>query len=209
MPPEDSPSQPLSPRPLSGAAVEALLATTVSVAWERPVHAARLALLQRLARPGELSVHVACGLDRLPFIDVALGLTTVVTDADASALTVLEQQFAAAVARLGPFAGRLLARPLAVEALAGAAGFAAGSVRHLTLQNLFNARLHPASAQPRLVDVLLSLIADGGSLFVTASEAMLLRRRAPLHGLHLAPLGRVPGYYDEEVLMLQALRPPR
>ena len=54
-------------------ALEAVLEATVSVPWERPVHAARLAFLRRVARPGEVSVHVACGTDRLGFIDVVMG----------------------------------------------------------------------------------------------------------------------------------------
>src|ERR687888_548599 len=77
-----------------GIAAEALLAATVSVPWERPVHAARLAFLGRVAHPSEVSVHVACGTDRLAFIDVAFGLTTIVTDIDIAALEILAQQFA-------------------------------------------------------------------------------------------------------------------
>src|SRR5215216_4214618 len=65
-------------------ATEAVLKATVSVPWERPVHAARLAFLRRVARPGEVSVHVACGTDRLGFIDVVCGLTTILTDVDAA-----------------------------------------------------------------------------------------------------------------------------
>jgi hypothetical protein len=191
---------------LSVAAVEALLDATASVPWERPVHAARLGLLRRLARRGELSVHVACGTDRLGFIDVALGLTTVVTDTEAAALAVLSQQFAELEQRLGPFAGSLQLRCLAAEDLIGEAGFAAGAVRHLTLQNLFNAHLHPAHVQPQVIALLLRAIADGGSLFVTASEAAVLARQAPIQGVRLATIGQLPGYYDEDVLMFQAFR---
>src|SRR5919109_4708076 len=82
-----------------GMAVEALLEATVSVPWERPVHAARLAFLRRVARPGEVSVHVACGIDRLGFLDVAYGLTTILTDIDMASLDILTQQFAELEAR--------------------------------------------------------------------------------------------------------------
>src|SRR5919109_1081835 len=80
-------------------AMEAVLEATVSVPWERPVHAARLAFLRRVARPGEISVHVACGIDRLGFLDVAYGLTTVLTDVDMASLDILTQQFAELEAR--------------------------------------------------------------------------------------------------------------
>src|SRR6266545_5086415 len=93
--------------PLLRVATEAVLEATVSVPWERPVHAARLAFLRRVARPGEVSVHVACGTDRLGFIDVAFGLTTILTDIDAAALDILAQQFADVQRRLGPLAGSL------------------------------------------------------------------------------------------------------
>src|SRR5919201_6798810 len=106
-------------------AAEALLAATVSVPWERPVHAARLAFLRRVAHPGEVSVHVACGIDRLAFIDVAFGLTTILTDVNAAALDILVQQFADVQHRLGPLAGSLQIRRLAVEALTDEAGFPA------------------------------------------------------------------------------------
>src|SRR5262245_24796392 len=81
-------------QPLLGVAMKALLEATVSVPWERPVHTARMALLRRVAQPGEISVHVACGIDRLGFIDVAFGLTTVLTDIDPTSLDILAQQFA-------------------------------------------------------------------------------------------------------------------
>ena len=85
--PSIPPSLPEQPRqagalPPLRVATEAVLEATVSVPWERPVHAARLAFLRRVARPGEVSVHVACGTDRLGFIDVACGLTTILTDVD-------------------------------------------------------------------------------------------------------------------------------
>lgn len=192
----------------SGAAAEALLDATASVPWERPVHAARLALLRRLAVPGELSVHVACGTDRLGFIDVACGLTTILTDTDDAALTTLSQQFAEMALRLGPFAGSLEMRCLAVEDLSSPAGFGAGTVHHLTLQNLFNAHLHPPHVQPQIIALLLGVIAYGGSVFITASEAAVLMQQAPIHGVRLAKLGQIPGYYDEDVVMLQASRIP-
>ena len=188
---------------LSGAGAEALLDATASVPWERPVHAARLALLRRLAGPGELSVHVACGSDRLGFIDVACGLTTILTDTDHAALTILSQQFAEIELRLGPFVGSLQWRCLAVEDLLSPAGFGAGVVHHLTLQNLFNAHLHPPHVQPKIIDLLLGVMADGGSVFITASEAAVLTKRAPIYGVRLATLAQMPGYYDEDVVMLQ------
>jgi hypothetical protein len=191
---------------LSEAAAGVLLAATTSVPWERPVHAARLAFLRRVAHFGELSVHVACGTDRLGFIDVALGLTTIMTDTEAAVLTVLSQQFAELERRLGPWAGSLQTRCLAVEDLATMAGFPAESVHHVTVQNLFNAHLHPPHVQPRIIDSLLHVVADGGSVFITASEAGLLTRQAPIHGLRLVKLGQVPGYYDEDVAMFRASR---
>src|ERR671922_240085 len=106
--PPSLPEQPRragAPPPLRVAA-EAVLEATVSVPWERPVHAARLAFLRRVARPGEVSVHVACGTDRLGFLDVAYGLTTVLTDVDAAPLDILAQQFAAFEARFRPLHGR-------------------------------------------------------------------------------------------------------
>ena len=39
-------------------------------------------------------MHVACGTDRLGFIDVAYGLTTILTDVDSASLDILAQQFA-------------------------------------------------------------------------------------------------------------------
>ena len=194
---------------LSGAAAKALLDATASAPWERPVHAARLTLLRRLAGPGELSVHVACGTDRLGFIDVACGLTTILTDTDDAALTVLSQQFAEIALRLGPFAGSLQMRCLAVEDLISPAGFGAGVVHHLTVQNLFNAHLHPPHVQPKIINLLLGVMADGGSVFLTASEAAVLTKQAPIHGVRLAKLGQIPGYYDEDVVMLQACRTSR
>ena len=189
--------------------LQLLLDATASVPWERPVHAARLALLRRLAGPGELSVHVACGTDRLGFIDVACGLTTILTDTDDAALSILSQQFAEITLRLGPFAGSLQMRCLGVEDLLSPTGFDAGVVRHLTLQNLFNAHLHPPHVQPKIIDLLLGVIADGGSVFLTASEAAVLTKQAPIHGVRLAQLRQIPGYYDEDVVMLQAFRTPR
>jgi hypothetical protein len=188
-------------------AAEALLAATVSVPWERPVHAARLAFLRRVAHPGEVSVHVACGSDRLGFIDVAFGLTTILTDIDAAALDILAQQFADVQRRLGPLAGSLQVRRLAVEALSGEAGFPAASVQHLTLQNLFNAHLHPAGAYPRIIDALLGVIANGGSYFITESEAAVLTVRARIQQVQLSQMTQVQGYYDEQVLMFQVHKP--
>jgi len=192
-----------------GIAAEALLAATVSVPWERPVHAARLAFLRRVAHPGEVSVHVACGTDRLGFIDVACGLTTILTDVNAAALDILAQQFADVQRRLGPLAGSLQVRQLAVEALTGEAGFPAASVHHLALQNLFNAHLHPAGAYPRIIDTLLRVIANGGSYFITESEAVVLTTRARIQQVQLSQITQVQGYYDEQVLMFQVHKPQR
>jgi hypothetical protein len=186
---------------------DTLLEATSSVSWERPVHAARLALLKRLAQPGELSVHVACGTDRLGCIDVACGLTTILTDIDAASLRTLAQQFAEIQARLAPLPGSWQCRRLAVEAFAAPEVFAAGSVQHLTLQNLFNAHIHPLAVQPRIIDILLTVVADGGSFFITASEAAVLTRQAPARGIHLSKIGQVLGYYDEDVLMFQVRKP--
>jgi hypothetical protein len=197
------------PLPLPGIAVEALLDATASVPWERPVHAARLDFLQRVARPGEVSVHMASGTDRLGFIDIALGLTTIVTDTEAAALAILAQQFAELEQRLGSLAGSLQLRQLAVEAFTGEAGFPAGGVHHLTLQNLFNAHLHPPHVQPRIIATLLTVLADGGSLFITASEAAVLARQAPIQKVRLVKIGQLPGYYDEDVILLQAYRTAR
>jgi hypothetical protein len=193
----------------TGISTEALLQVTVSVPWERPVHAARLQFLQRVARPGERSVHVACGIDRLGFIDVAYGLTTVLTDTDAAALDILSQQFHDLEARLGPLPGRLECRPLGIEALTAAAGFLPASVQHLTLQNLFNAHLHQASEYPRLLDPLLTVIAPGGSFFLTVSEAAVLVRQAQARQMRLTHLGEIQGYYDENVVLLQVAAPAR
>lgn len=189
--------------PPLGVAVESLLAATVSVPWERPVHAGRLALLRRLAQPGEVSVHVACGSDRLGFIDVACGLTTILTDIDPSSLTILSQQFAEFEARLGPFPGSLQCRQLPVEGLSAEEGFPPSSVHHLTLQNLFNAHVHPAAMQPRVIDVLLLLLAPGGSVFLTESEAMVLQRQAQARQRRMTKLGKMQGYYDEDVVVFQ------
>jgi hypothetical protein len=190
-------------RPPLGVTSEALLAATVSVPWERPVHAARLAFLRRLARPGEVSVHVACGTDRLGFIDVACGLTTILTDVDSVFLETLAQQFAELEARVGPLPGRLECRQLPVEALTSAEGFTPRSVQHLTLLNLFNAHLHPVSSYPRLIDPLLTVIAPGGSFFLTASEAVVLLRQARARQAGINRLGEIQGYYDENVALLQ------
>lgn len=190
-----------------GVAAEALLEATVSVPWERPVHAARLTFLRRVAHPGEVSVHIACGIDRLAFIDVAFGLTTILTDIDAAALDILTQQFADVQRRLGPLAGSLQVRQLAVEALSGDAGLPAASVHHLTLQNLFNAHLHPVGAYPGIIDALLRVIANGGSYFITESEAAVLTVRARIQQVQLSQTTQVQGYYDEQVLMFQVHKP--
>lgn len=194
------------PRPERSAAVpgipvDALLQATVSVPWERPVHEARLAFLRRVARPGQVSVHVACGLDRLGFIDVACGLTTVLTDVDAAALDVLTHQFTELQTRFGPLAGSLRCCQIPVEAFAREDGFPPGSVHHLTLQNLFNAHLHSPAAYPRLMDILLTVMAPGGSFFLTASEAEVLLRQARARTMPLLRLGEIQGYYDEPVVM--------
>ena len=193
--------------PLPELAAEALLAATVSVPWERPVHAGRLAFLRRVAQPGEISVHVACGIDRLGFIDVACGLTTILTDLEATSLEILAQQFAEMEARLGPLPGSLHCRQLAVEALAAEEGFRRASVHHLTLQNLFNAHLHRAADYPRLIDPLLTVIAPGGSCFLTASEAVVLVRQAQARRVHLTRIGELQGYYDENVVLFQVQGP--
>lgn len=185
---------------------DALLEATSSVPWERPVHAARLAFLKQVARPGELSVHVACGTDRLGCIDVACGLTTILTDIDAASLRTLAQQFAEIHTRFSGLPGSWQCRQLAIEAMDSSEGFVTGSVHHLTLQNLFNAHVHPMAVQPRIIDTLLNVIADGGSFFVTASEATVLVRQARVRGMPLAKIGQVLGYYDEEVLMFQVRR---
>ena len=186
--------------------MEAVLEATVSVHWERPVHAARLAFLGRLARPGEVSVHVACGTDRLGFIDAAYGLTTILTDVDSAALNILAQQFGAFAARYGPLPGTLQCRQLSVEGLTSGDGFTAGSIHHLTLLNLFNANLHPASDHPRLIDPLLTTVAPGGSFFLTASEADALLRRARARQAGLSRPVEIQGYYDENIVLLQVHR---
>jgi hypothetical protein len=162
-----------------------------------------------VAQPGELSVHVACGTDRLGFIDVAFGLTTVLTDVDAASLDILAQQFAGFEARFGPLHGTLQRRQLPVEALSAAEGFPPRSIHHLTLLNLFNANLHRVSHYPRLIDPLLTIIAPGGSFFVTASEADVLLRRARARQMGLSRLGEVQGYYDENVVLFQVHRTSR
>jgi hypothetical protein len=187
-------------------ALEAVLEATVSVHWERPVHAARLAFLRRVAQPGEVSVHVACGTDRLGFIDVAYGLTTIVTDVDSASLNILAQQFSELAAQCGPLPGTLQCRQLSVEGLTSEEGFTPGSIHHLSLLNLFNANLHPASHYPRLIDPLLTIIAPGGSFFLTASEADVLLRRARARQLGLNRLGEIQGYYDENIVLLQVRR---
>ena len=198
---EPQPSVKASPR--LEIAAEALLAATVSVPWEYPVHAGRLALLRRVARPGEVSVHVACGIDRLGFIDVAFGLTTILTDVDPSSLAILAQQFADFEARFGPLPGSLQFRQIPVEALTAEEGFRPGSVHHLTLQNLFNAHVHATAAYPRVIDALLVAVAPGGSLFLTESEAMVLQRQAQARQRRFTRLGEIQGYYDESVVVLQ------
>jgi hypothetical protein len=200
------PHQPVKASPLLEMAAEALLEATVSVPWERPVHAGRLAFLRRVARLGEVSVHVACGIDRLGFIDVACGLTTILTDIDPSSLAILAQQFAELEARFGPLPGSLQCRQLPVEALTTEKGFPPGSVHHLTLQNLFNAHLHPTAIQPRVIDVLLPVVASGGSFFVTESEAMMLQRQAQARQMRLIKLGEIQGYYDENVVLFRLHR---
>jgi hypothetical protein len=211
--PSRSPPPPAQPRPAGAlsprrTAMEAVLEATVSVPWERPVHAARLAFLRRVARPGEVSVHVACGTDRLGFIDAAYGLTTVLTDVDPASLNTLGQQFAEFAARYGPLPGTLQCRELSVEGLTSAEAFTAGSIHHVTLLNLFNANLYPAADHPRLIDPLLTAVAPGGSFFLTASEADILQRRARARQLGLSRLGEIQGYYDEDIVLLQAHRTP-
>ena len=211
--PSMPPSLPEQPRqagalPSRRIATEAVLESTVSVPWERPVHAARLAFLRRVARPGEVSVHVACGTDRLGFIDVVCGLTTILTDVDAASLDILAQQFAEFAARCGPLLGTLQCRQLPVEGLTAQEGFPPGSVHHVTLLNLFNANLYPASHYPRLLDPLLTIIAPGGSFFFTASEADILLRRARARQMALRRLEEMQGYYDENVVLLQVHRTP-
>jgi hypothetical protein len=207
-PPSTSPPRRGSERrvkalPPLGVAVETLLAATVSVPWERSVHVWRLALLRRLAQPGQVSVHAACGIDRLGFIDVAYGLTTILTDIDPSSLAILAQQFAEFESRFGPFPGSMQFRQMPVEALTAEEGFPPGSVHHLTLQNLFNAHVHPTVVQPRVMDVLLPVVASGGSLFLTESEAMVLQRQAQARQRRCTKLGEIQGYYDENVVVLQ------
>jgi hypothetical protein len=194
--------------PQLGVTAEALLVATVSVPWERPVHTARLALLRRVAQPGEVSVHVACGIDRLGFIDVACGLTTILTDVDRASLEILAQQFAELEARIGRLAGSLQFRQLPVEALTAEEGFPPGSVHHLTLQNLFNAHLHPPATYPRVIDALLTVVASGGSFFLTESEAVVLQRQAQTRQVRLTRLGEIQGYYDENVVLFQLHRIP-
>jgi hypothetical protein len=186
--------------------MEAVLEATVSVAWERPVHVARLGFLGRVAQPGEVSVHLACGTDRLGFIDAAYGLTTILTDVDAASLSTLAQQFAEFASRCGPLTGTLQCRQLPVEGVTSEAGFAAGSIQHLTLLNLFNANLHAASDYSRLIDPLLTVIAPGGSLFFTSSEADVLLSRARVRQIGLKKLGEIQGYYDEDIVLVQVHR---
>ena len=183
--------------------MKAVLEATVSVPWERPVHTARLAFLRRVAQPGEVSVHLACGTDRLGFIDAAYGLTTILTDVDSASLNILAQQFAEFAARCGPIPGTLQCRQLSVEGVTSEAGFAPGSIQHLTLLNLFNANLHSASHYSRLIDPLLTVIAPCGSLFFTSSEADVLLRRARARQMGLGRLGEIQGYYDENIVLLQ------
>lgn len=188
---------------------KALLEATISVPWERAVHAARLAFLRRVAQPGEMSVHVACGLDRLGFLDVACGLTTILTDVDSAALEILAQQFAQLERRLGPLPGSLLCRQLPVEGLTGEGGFPPASVHHLTLQNLFNAHLHPAAAYAHIIDTLLIIGAPGGTYFLTESEAAVLVRQAQARRVQLRSFGEIQGYYDENVVPVQVLSMPK
>jgi hypothetical protein len=162
-----------------------------------------------VAQPGEVSVHVACGLDRLGFLDVACGLTTILTDVDSAALEVLAQQFSQLEERLGPLPGSLQFRQLPVEGLAGAGGFPPASVHHLTLQNLFNAHLHPTASYAHIIDALLIIGAPGGSYFLTESEAVVLLRQAQARRVQLRRLGEIQGYYDENAVMLQVLRVPK
>jgi hypothetical protein len=192
------------PSPQMG--MEAVLEATVSVPWERPVHAARLAFLRRVARAGEVSVHMACGTDRLGFIDAAFGLTTILTDVDSAALNILALQYADFAARCGPLPGTLQCRQLPVEEVTSDDGFSPRSIQHLTLLNLFNANLHAASQYARLIDPLLTVIAPGGSLFFTTSEADVLWRRARARQLELSRLGEIQGYYDENIVLLQVGR---
>ena len=160
-----------------------------------------------MAHPGERSVHLACGIDRLGFIDLACGLTTELTDVNTSSLEILAQQLADLEHRWGPVPGVAHFRLMPVEALASPEGFPPDSIQHFTLQNLFNAQLHPPRAYPAILDPLLSRITDGGTLFVTESEAAVLETRARVHGIPLLLLGRASGYYDEDVIMLQVRKP--
>jgi hypothetical protein len=186
---------------------DALLAATACVPWERPVHAARHAFLLRAAHPGERSLHVACGTDRLGFIDLAYGLTTILTDISDASLQTLAQQLADLQQGMGAVAGAAEFRCLAVEDLAGPQGFAPASIHHLTLQNLFNAQLHSPQAHVSIVEALLAIITDAGTCFITESEGLLLEKRARIRGMRVARLGQIPGYYDEGVLMLRVHKP--
>jgi hypothetical protein len=149
---------------------------------------------------------MACGTDRLGFIDAAYGLTTILTDVDSASLNTLAQQFADFAARCGPLPGTLQCRQLPVEGVTSDAGFTPGSIQHLTLLNLFNANLHSASHYSRLIDPLLTVIAPGGSLFFTSSEADVLLRRARARQMGLRRLGEIQGYYDESIVLLQVHR---
>jgi hypothetical protein len=153
-----------------------------------------------------VSVHVACGTDRLGFIDVAYGLTTILTDVESGSLDILAQQFAEVEARFGPFSGALQRRQLPVEALTAEEGFPPRSIHHLTLLNLFNANLHLPSDYPRLIAPLLTIIAPGGSFFLTVSEADILLRQARARQMGLSRLGEIQGYYDENVVLFQVHR---
>jgi hypothetical protein len=117
-------------------------------------------------------------------------------------LDILAQQFGEFASRFGPLAGTLQCRPLPIEALSAEAGFPPRSVEHLTLLNLFNANLYPPSHHPRLVDPLLTIVAPGGSFFITASEANVLLRQAQTRPLRLTRLGEIQGYYDENIVLL-------
>jgi hypothetical protein len=63
--------------------------------------------------------------------------------------------------------------------------------------------VHPAALHPRVIDVLLLVVAPGGSVLLTESEAMVLQRQAQARQRRLTKLCDIQGYYDEDVVAFQ------
>jgi hypothetical protein len=57
-----------------------------------------------------------------------------------------------------------------------------------------------------VINALLTVVASGGSLFLTASEALVLQRQAEARQARLTKLGEIHGYYDENVLVFRLHR---